>query len=300
MRYDLSIFIPGFRTPLWETVYESAKHACKKYSWEMVFIGPWAPPKKLLDEENVLFIKDAGTVTRCAQKGMLSVRSDLFFLTVDDCTFAEDSIDLAMEEYEAKCGYKDVVCMRYGEGGNLMESKYWECATHGDLQRPGIDPTWKIANQCIMNKNYFIQLGGLDCVNFEYIDKPIHDFMFRLQKDGGKIYFSPTHVCIATWYPGEEGDHAPVHHAMISRDTPVFDEMYSRAEIFKNRLKLDYNNWMESPEIWTRRFPNGVPESYEALCKQQGYQVKTKTDTTEVAGFVQASEVRSSWSPIDD
>ena len=65
--------------------------------------GSGRPTK--VKEENVLFIKDYGCVTRCAQLGMLEIRSDLFFLTVDDCIFAEDAIDLAMKKYEEECGY---------------------------------------------------------------------------------------------------------------------------------------------------------------------------------------------------
>lgn len=273
MKYDLSIFIPAFRTPLWTKVYESAQQACKKYNWEMVFIGPFEPPEQLKEKENVLFIKDYGTVTRCAQKGMLEIRSDLFFLTVDDCVFAEDSIDLALDEYHNKCSNKDVICMIYGEGGNKMDTKYWEVKTHGDFRVPGIDQSWKIANQCIMNKHYFIELGGLDCVNFEYIDKPIHDFMFRLQRTGGKIYFAPEHCCIATWYPGLAGDHAPIHHAMIQKDTPVFNRMYSDPNYYSNRIKIEYDNWKRSPEVWERRFSKGTPETYEELCEQEGYEV---------------------------
>jgi len=273
MKYDLSIFIPAFRTPLWPKVYESVKQACKRYSWEIVFIGPFEPPKELWDKENVLFIKDYGTVTRCAQKGMPEIRSDLFFLTVDDCVFAEDSIDLAMDTYKEQCGYKDVVCMIYGEGGNKMETKYWEVKTHGDFRLPGIDQSWKIANQCIMNKNYFIELGGLDCINYEYIDKPIHDFMFRLQKDGGKIVFPPKHTCIATWYPGEEGDHSPIHHAMVSHDTPIFQLMYLNPTYYSKRIKIHYDNWKRAPEVWERRFSKGIPNSYEELCDQEGYKI---------------------------
>ena len=273
MKYDLSIFIPGFRTPLWPKVYESAKNACKKYKWEMVFIGPFEPPKELRDKENVLFVKDCGTVTRCAQKGMLEIRSDLFFLTVDDCVFAEDSIDLAMDTYKEQCGYKDVVCMIYGEGGNKMNKDYWTVAKWPDFRLPGIDQSWRIANQCIMNKNYFIELGGLDCVNYEYIDKPIHDFMFRLQKDGGKIVFAPKHTCIATWYFEEEGDHSPIHNAMFKRDIPMFVRMYSDPRYYKKRLKIEYDNWKRSPEIWQRRFSKGVPNSYEELCEREGYEV---------------------------
>ena len=271
MKYDLTIFIPGFRAPNWPNVYKSAEKACKRYNWEMVFVGPFEPPEELKEKENVLFVKDYGTVTRCAQKGMLEIRSDLFFLTVDDCVFSEDSIDLAMDLYKKECGYKDVVAMIYGEGGNLMETKYWEVKTHHDFSLPGINQEWKIANQCLMNKNYFIELGGLDCTNFEYIDKPIHDFMFRLQKDGGKIIFSPSHVCIATWFPEEEGDHSPVHHAMIGNDTPYFNMLYSLPQYFEGRLKLSYDNWKASPRVWKRRFSKGLPKTYEELCDQEGY-----------------------------
>jgi hypothetical protein len=274
MKYDLSIFIPAFRTPLWPKVYESAKKACKNYNWEMVFIGPFEPPEELKKEENVLFIKDYGCVTRCAQLGMLEIRSDLFFLTVDDCIFAEDAIDLAMKKYEEECGYKDVVSMIYGEGGNKMDTSYWTVQNWNDFTcLPGVDNSWRLANQCIMNKNYFIELGGLDCINFEYIDKPIHDFMFRLQKDGGKIVFAPEHTCIATWYPEETGDHAPIHNAMNQRDIPTFNRMYSDPNYYLNRLKIEYDNWKKSPEVWKRRFSKGIPASYEELCKQEGYEV---------------------------
>ena len=271
--YDLSIFIPGFRTPLWKKVYDSAKKACKRYNWEMVFIGPFDPPESLQRKENVLFVKDYGSVTRCAQRGMLETRSDLFFLTVDDCEFAEDSIDLALDKYHSECGIKDVICMLYGEGGNKMDSKYWYAWSHGDLRLPGINREWRIANQCLMNKNYFFELGGLDCVNFEYIDKPIHDFMFRLQKSGGKILFSPIHSCIATWYPEETGDHGPIHRAMINRDIPVFNRMYSDPRLYEKRIKIKYDNWKGSPEVWERRFSKGIVDSYEQLCKQEGYDV---------------------------
>ena len=273
MKYDLTIYIPGFRTPNWLGVYESAKQACKRYNWEMVFVGPFEPPEELKNKENILFIKDYGSVTRCAQKGMLEIRSDLFFLTVDDCTFAEDSIDLAMDTYKKECGYKDVVCMIYGEGGNKMETKYWEVKTWPDFRLPGIDQNWKIANQCIMNKNYFIELGGLDCLNYEYIDKPIHDFMFRLQKDGGKIVFAPEHACIASWFPEETGDHKPVHRAQNERDIPYFNMVYSQPNMYRNRIKINYENWQLSPKVWRRRFTKGIPKTYDELCLLEGYEV---------------------------
>ena len=275
MKFDLSIVIPGIRTPNWVNPYESAEKACKKYRWEMIFISPFDLPDGLKDKDNVLLVKSLGSVPRCVQIGVPKCNSELFFLTVDDCHFAEDSLDLSLDKFFEACGPKDAMAVIYGEGGNLMESKYWEVKTHGDFRLPGIDQSWKIANQCIMHKSYFVELGGFDCESFEYMDKPIHDFMFRLQRAGGKIEFSPVHCCIASWFPGEEGDHSPIHHAQISHDTPVFNTMYTVPSLWQNRIELDYNNYKKCDKVWRRRFGDigttGVPQTYLEMCEQKGY-----------------------------
>ena len=97
--------------------------------------------------------------------------------------------------------------------------------------------------------------------------------MFRLQRTGGKIYFAPEHCCIATWYRETTGDHAPIHYAMTKRDIPVFVKMYSDRRYYENRIKIDYDNWKKSPEVWERRFSKGIVNSYEELCKQEGYKI---------------------------
>jgi len=97
--------------------------------------------------------------------------------------------------------------------------------------------------------------------------------MFRLQKDGGKIVFAPKHACIATWYPEESGDHAPIHNAMFLRDIPIFWMMYSDPKHYEKRIKIHYDNWKKSPEVWERRFSKGIPSSYQELCDQEGYEV---------------------------
>jgi len=125
-----------------------------------------------------------------------------------------------------------------------------------------------------MSKDYFIKLGGLDCENFVYLDKPIHDFMFRLQRVGGKIYFSPKHACIASHFPDISGDHKPIHNAYL-KDAPVFEKIYSRPELFMNRVRLDFDNWKLSPALWEDRFKKGVPETYEKLCELEGYDIES-------------------------
>jgi hypothetical protein len=275
--YDLTILIPAFRVPLWKTLYDSAVLACKKYKWELLFVSPFDLPPELSDKENVTLLKDYGNVVRCVQLGVQSMKGKLFFLTVDDCIFAENSIDLAMDLYKEECGHKDAIAMLYSEGGNPLPKEYWTVQgppgrpdIAAPLNLPGINRSWRIANQCLMAKKYFVELGGLDVENFEYLDKPIHDFMFRLQRDGGEIKFSPTHVCIATHLPFLSGDHGPVHHA-YNEDIPYFNMIYSVPHLYQNRIKLDFDNWKSSSPVWKRRFSGKKPSSYEELCKDEGY-----------------------------
>jgi len=271
-KYDISIVIPALRDSVWPILYDSIGNACKKYTWELVLVSPFGLPKELQDKENILLVRDFGNVPRCVQRGIKNSNSDLFFLTVDDCIFAKDSIDMALEKYKKHCSRKDAMAMLYGEGGNKMSPDYWKVSgPYGHpLRLPGVDMDWKIANQCLMSKDYFIELGGLDCKNFTYLDKPIHDFMFRLQRNGGEIYFSPKHVCIAYHFPEETGDHKPIHHAYI-KDTPYFNTVYSIPELYSDRIKLDFGNWKLSPPLWKDRFSKGVPRTYKELCAMEGY-----------------------------
>ena len=275
-QYDISIIIPAFRTPYWPILYKSLENACKNYNWELVLISPFELPQELKDKDNILLIRDFGNVPRCVQIGVKESRSPLFFLTVDDCIFAKDSIDLAMEKYSKKCRKKDAMAMLYGEGGNKMAESYWTVAgpVGHPLRLPGVNMSWKIANQCLMSKEYFIELGGLDCENFIYLDKPIHDFMFRLQRAGGKIHFSPKHVCIAAHFPNESGDHKPIHNACL-KDAPTFNRIYSTPDLYNNRIKLNFDNWKLSPALWKARFSKGVPETYEELCNIEGYDIES-------------------------
>ena len=279
-QYDLTILIPAFRVPLWETLYNSIEFACKKYKWELLLVSPFELPSELCEKENVSLIRDFGNVNRCVQIGIKKAKGKLFFLTVDDCIFAKDSIDKAMDKYNADCGYKDVVAMLYSEGGDTIPKEYWTVKgppgrpdIAAPLNLPGINREWKIANQCLMNKDYFIELGGLDVEHYEYMDKPIHDFMFRLQRDGGEIHFSPTHVCVATHLPETTGDHGPVHHA-YHRDIPHFNMTYSVPELYEKRIKIDFDNYKKSPVVWKRRFVDKIPKSYDELCQQRGYNIE--------------------------
>lgn len=270
--YDITILIPSIRTGRLLNLYESCKTACKNHTWQLLIIGPFLPPEELLAQNNVKFIQDYGNVVRCVQRAVPECDAPIFFLTVDDCTFTEDSIDMGIRLYKTACTEKDVVCMRYGEGGDKQAAHYWTTNFHGDLRKPGIDPSWKIANQPLMSVHRWCELGGLDCVSgFEYLDKPIHDLIFRHQYDNGQVVISNFHCCIATWYPGTKADHAAVHFAQVDNDTGIFDRIYAQP-VGSRQVYMKYDDWKNIPEIWQRRFGQNKPKSYKEMCEQQGYE----------------------------
>jgi len=268
MNYDISILIPAIRTNRWTTLYDSIQLACKNYKWQLVLVSPFELPENLRQHKNIKLVQDYGSVSRAVQIGMSCLDSDTVFVTVDDCTFAEDSIDTSLEQYKKECSKKDVLAIRYSEGGQISNKDYYVAGYHDALKLPNINPDWKIAPQFIMDKNYFIELGGFDC-RYEYMNEPVHDFMFRLQTLKNKVIISNVYCCIASHYPGLEGDHAPIHNAQSLHDYPLFRHIYANN---LNTIHIDYNNWQNSPNIWERRFPEKY-SSYEELVKKQGYQI---------------------------
>lgn len=128
--YDLSILIPAIRTPNWKNVVESLlKHACKKYTTEIVFVSPFDLPDELKGLKNIRVIKSLASIPCAVQMAVPLLKSEMVFMTVDDAYFQENSVDLAMDLYKNNCSYKDIISCIYGEGresnaGNLLDSKF--------------------------------------------------------------------------------------------------------------------------------------------------------------------------------
>jgi hypothetical protein len=271
-KYDISFFFPAIRTPRWYEMYKSLERSCKKYKWEMVLCGPFELPPTLQGIENVKHVKERGNVSRAVQVGILETRSKLVFMGVDDSVFEENAMDKSIDAYLEKATRKDMMQCIYVEGGQSQPDSYWTVAHHTTYQLGGIDQSWKICNQPIMHRDYFIELGGFDC-RWEYQDGAFHDFVFRAQRNGSKIYLSPCKVSEASWWPDHQGDHGAIHDAMVLHDLAIFREIWGKDN---DRLKIDYDNWKDTPEVWERRFPTKVYNSYEELWQGENYTHKWK------------------------
>jgi hypothetical protein len=265
-KYDLSVIIPGIRHQNWEGLLDSLAQACTKYSYEVLFIGPF-PPNFTKTYGNVKYLRSYQAPSVCAQQAVLEAQGKLFFLTVDDCEFLETSLDQGIDMFNTQCRYNDVVNMRYFEGGEKMTvgndwQKWWFAWSHGDLQHAGVDKSWQISLQQVMNVDYWKELGGWDC-DFEYANMANHDLMFRIQKHGGKILHSPIECCNADHEPGYSGSHFVMESLHVEHEQILFKQMYQQPN---NRHIIDINNWKNRSKIWDRRFgkydPNNLPNSY--------------------------------------
>jgi len=101
------------------------------------------------------------------------------------------------------------------------------------------------------NLQKFKELGGLDC-SFYHINMNTHSLAFRLQKNGGKMYFSPQRVFAANWHPwvGHEGEIMRI--AYETNDLPKYKSMWD-SEI-EPVLNWEFDNWKNADIYWKLRF----------------------------------------------
>jgi len=268
MKKDVSIILPSIRPHYLETFYASVERACKKYTFEIIIPTPFDVPEDIKRRGNVKVIKTHATATVAKQMAIQLCNGEFLYNVTDDGFILEDAIDKAIDMHRSTLGPKDIVNMIYVEGINVLDQKtlkpltdtirpwpdtYWEARWWESMQIPGIEEGWKICLHFFMTLDYFKELGGLDC-RWEYSNHAILDLNFRVQADGGKIVNLPTIASAFTHFPGSSGDHGPIREAQEGPDTQLFLSIYTIANAAKERIKINYDNWREQPDVWTRRF----------------------------------------------
>jgi len=263
---DVSLLLPSIRTHKLRDFYFSAAAACKLHEWEIVVVSPFPIPENLEGLKNLKWLVDYGNPTRCTQLGARLCEGEYIYNCVDDGYFSDGCIDQGLKQIK-ELGPKDIVNMRYRESecgnGPPMPLLYWNAHRAG-LGYPGVHPGWKIALHFLMKTSYYKALGGVDC-QFEYMNHASHDLMFRAQHDGAGIFNSHCEGLVCTHFPNTTKDHAPIHHAQLDHDEPLFRKMYFDPGCPANRVNIDFDNWRSSDAVWHRRFPHGRVDSYKEL-----------------------------------
>lgn len=259
MSYDLSMCLAGIRPHFWRRLYDSALVSCSRYSWEMVVVSPFPLPPEMEGLPNVKYIYDKGCPTRASQHGAAECSGRLLMFPCDDGIFIPDACNQAIDLWNAAAGPKDGMVLRYKEGAGMnapsFPLEYWNVSYHLDTRSLNIGSDWKIAPQPMLSLEYYREIGGVDVAAFECMSWATHDLCYRLQRDGGKFHLSPLEVMDADNYGATGVDHAPIFYAH-SVDHTSFTNLYHNPSV-ANRVKIDFNTWQNSPEVWARRWGNG-------------------------------------------
>lgn len=244
---DLSIILPSIRTHNIPQLIESIEKSIHPFTYELIVVGPYFP------NIDIKYIYSKAAPTKCVQLGGLYSEGQYITWSSDDGLYLPGELAKCLELAKT-IPDKDGIIIRYCEGKNKSglcpPDHYWIGYTHDDQRLPGIDPNWNIAPVGLYNRNHFINIGGFDC-RFEHINMSTHDLAYRTQKMGGKLHLSPNLVFTCDWSQGclAEEEHVPVHNAHFENDLPLFNQLYGSPN---GIIKIDYNNWMNTPNIWRR------------------------------------------------
>jgi hypothetical protein len=195
-------------------------------------------------------VVDKGSPSRCLQRGISLAEGPVFTWGTDDGVYLPTVLRNTVQELR---GYpkKDGMIVMYTEQGpgafTGANPDYYVSKNHEANRQPGINPEWKIAPVGMFYTDYFREIGGIDC-RFEHINMNIHDFVYRLQKDGGELHYSDgvaMHCDSNNWGP----EHRILDDAYNLNDLPLFKSLYVDDS---REVKIDFDNWKESPEVWRR------------------------------------------------
>jgi hypothetical protein len=267
---DLSVCLAAIRIKNWERLYNSIVESIGGYSFELIFCGPHAElPAGLKNLENVKCIQDYGPPVRAQQISMQEASGRYITWTADDGWFLPNKLSECIEYLDndhqwspaARSLGKKALVTQYNEGGKDglgdPEKGMYYMNSHHPAQSKYYPDDFLIFNSVILPTEYFKELGGFDCV-FEACPMAFLDFGARAQLDGAEAQLWPT-IFECTWLGGPVGDHAPIHHAQVDHDQPIYRRIWRDASCLK-RIKIDFNNWKKADKIWKRRFGDNPSE----------------------------------------
>ena len=258
---EITIIVPSIRTHLWERFLNSIPYSCKKYSFIVIFVGPFYD-KIISNLAHVEYIESYATPTNCFQVGTQAADTKLILHTSDDSVFYEDAIDKCIDQFYLM-NDKSVLNCRYREGTNFGQYEfpmaYWKAGTYPNVYgQKYVNPNWNLSLQQILYKDFFFQMGGFDC-RFEFSNHAHADFAFRVQNYYGLVSHSNCEIANLEHLSDYNIDHKPVQDAQEGPDTILFNEIWNNEQ---ERFTISYDTLTNN--YWTRRF-NKKYNSYEEM-----------------------------------
>jgi hypothetical protein len=260
----ISIILPAIRQDRWDDLYDSVLLACKKYSFELIFCGPLPLTEKLQSLVDVKYAKDLGSPTRASNIACSLAEGLLITWIADDCLMIEDSIDNNIDLLLSMGDNKrNVVIQKYFEAGNITKNEYL-IINNSRNGSPYFNNSWVGFNNPIMYRQYYESLGGLDAY-FDACPTAHNDLAIRAQAQGAIVKISEFPFLNCGWMEGGTGDHKAIYLSQEQVDEPKFRHKYHNPAWNLNELNIPIDNWKNAETVWSVRFKNGIPKTYQNI-----------------------------------
>ncbi|MHA2279420.1 MAG: hypothetical protein ACXAC5_00815 [Promethearchaeota archaeon] len=218
--------------------------------YEFIIVSPYDLPPELEGKKNVKLIKDWGCPSRCSQIGLMHSQGEYVVWCADDGLFCSGlAIDKALDIIPKH--KKGVAMLLYQEGPRPMRKGYWNIDFHASLRQKYVPKGYTLIMTALIRRDYLVELGGWDC-GFEQLGVASPDLAIRLQNDGAEVIVGENFMHLDI-IKGKGQGHGPIVEAIFQNDIPYFTDIYSDP-ISATRTKIDFDNWKQTEEVWSRRF----------------------------------------------
>ena len=266
---ELSVILPGIHPHKWTKVYNSIMGATSR-PFELILVTPLGAtvPPWFWYSPNIKIVKDYGSPVRAHAIGASLAEGKLITCIPDDGKFVSSGLDAAIDKlYAMGTDHKNIVTYKFTENEKVYTDEYYKINFHKGEDGEGIgseyiSDDYYILNHCVMYRDYYEKLGGIDC-SYEGTAIAYIDFSIRAQYDGALVQLLEG-IPILNCSQFTEGDHrhSDIEKAQKEHDEPVYKERYKTPNWReKMTTKLSVFNWKESPLLWPRKYKPIIEQS---------------------------------------
>lgn len=246
----ITFIIPSIRLEKLPEMYASIGRSYSG-SFKVIIISPYDQPDNMM-HDNVKWIIDYGSPTRCHQLALEQVDTPLVTWFCDDGIYVNGRLDEVMPYVTNE---NEVIVLKYLESDNpgleMMQDIYYKFMFHNATHNLSVPNDCHVMSFAIMHTSLLKKIGGWDASIFETIAMAHCDLSIRLKKYGAEFAIYPEIMMKLEWLSKDTGDHKPIHEAQQLVDEPRLILLWKEPS---DRMIIDIDNWRIAPDHWDRRF----------------------------------------------
>lgn len=255
----ISIILPSIRSENLVSFYNSLCLSCKKYTFELIIVGPYPLPTDLENYKNIKYVRDFGSPNRAQCIAVLLCEGEIVTWQGDDALMEENSIDTHIDMLKNMgSDIRNVVVAKYREGqfGSINRETHhpdqYFMIAYGPAGSPYLQTNWWLFNVAFVYRELLEHLGGFDS-RFQGTWSAQTDLAIRAQFFGVNVKMSGIDCMVCDHEPA--GNHKPIEECQNFNDVPLLNSIYRDPNWTKSRnVTVDGFSWKTEESVWSKRF----------------------------------------------